>query len=488
MCKGKVILIAKIALLVGMICFLFPFVLVSCSGSVVEANGIELMTATAIPEGDDENIQEDIQLEDIQFDFEDTSPNPYLIISFALGLIGFLCAFGKKKNSKLLIFSGGCSFSAAIFLLIFRSSFWRFYEIYELSGYCDDIIVKFRWGWIVSLLAFITGGCSVLLAYHFNGQEEQEILNTVKLPLPSKLGKKSITQRTDSNSIDNIFIPTIPTDFVDDTATSEPVETFNSAVIKESIMPNVAFCTEAEARSMLEQLGAIVTSEQEFSNTVTKGVVIRSSIHCGDCLSAGTPVTLYISKGIASQTTDAKKDDENDLKVRTAPQSKECLKMTFFEQMSKAIADAGQGVAQHTKKITEITKLNNTISEYEKKINQDYMMLGQAYYNKHLNDTDETEPVSPELIQEIQTMLEKVFELRENVKQLKSVVRCAKCGAEIPVTAAFCQSCGAPNEQMVSEEKFSQEVRTCPNCGATVTRDALFCTNCGTKIEENHKE
>ena len=54
--------------------------------------------------------------------------------------------------------------------------------------------------------------------------------------------------------------------------------------------------------------------------------------------------------------------------------------MAFFEQLGKRLADAGQGVAQQTKNLADVTRLNSAISEKERKISQLYLAIGQSYY------------------------------------------------------------------------------------------------------------
>lgn len=150
--------IAKVFLLVGMVCFLFPFAMVSCSGEeVAKANGIELMTSITMQD-------------EIGFD-EDTAPNPYLIISFVLGAVGFACLFKKTQENKMLIASGGCGLGAAVFLLVFRSTFRKFYD---LTGYESMITVEFLWGWILSLISFIVGGCMAIISYYLDTQAKHE--------------------------------------------------------------------------------------------------------------------------------------------------------------------------------------------------------------------------------------------------------------------------------------------------------------------------
>ena len=68
-------------------------------------------------------------------------------------------------------------------------------------------------------------------------------------------------------------------------------------LVEDGSMPDVSFYTAAEAQAMLEQLGAIVTVEEEYSSDVADGLVIRASVGYGEPLAEGDAVTLYVSLG-----------------------------------------------------------------------------------------------------------------------------------------------------------------------------------------------
>lgn len=132
---------AKLLLIVAMIFYFFPFSLVSCSGQSVEVSGMELMTTISMNK-------------DREFDEEDT-PNYYLIVAFTLALTGLFCAWNASKYDKKMLAAGCCSMGGALFLLLFRSTFWEFYE---LTGYKGSITVEFCWGWTMSLLSYLSAG------------------------------------------------------------------------------------------------------------------------------------------------------------------------------------------------------------------------------------------------------------------------------------------------------------------------------------------
>lgn len=84
---------------------------------------------------------------------------------------------------------------------------------------------------------------------------------------------------------------------------------------------------------------------------------------------------------------------------------------------------------------------------------------------------------------------------------VKKIIKCQKCGEDVPENAKFCLSCGQKIEQLQEDEvkcpkcgksvpkgKFCLEcgykfITTCTNCGADLISGARFCLECGTKIE-----
>lgn len=145
--------ITKLLLLIGMVAFFFPFVMVSCSGESMELSGFELMTSIS--------LRDEMENEE-----EGEDPNPYLAVAFICGAIAFGATWfvrGSKEYDLLV----PCAFSAvgAVFLIIFRLTFWEFYELTEFKGRVD---LRFRWGWILSIISYAGSAALALLAYRCN--------------------------------------------------------------------------------------------------------------------------------------------------------------------------------------------------------------------------------------------------------------------------------------------------------------------------------
>lgn len=160
--------------------------------------------------------------------------------------------------------------------------------------------------------------------------------------------------------------------------------------------------------------------------------------------------------------------------------------MAFFEQLGKKLTDAGQGVAQQTKNFADVTRLNNEISTKEKRITQLYQVVGQAYYERH---SDAPAPEHEKEVAEIKALFSEIGQFREEIKQIKGIVKCPNCGADVPLQAAFCNACGAKMGAAPTQPAApSENTKICPACGAASPRDNQFCTHCGVKFEQTENQ
>jgi len=155
--------------------------------------------------------------------------------------------------------------------------------------------------------------------------------------------------------------------------------------------------------------------------------------------------------------------------------------MAFFDEVGKKISQTSQGVAQKTKNIAETMELNSKISDEEKNINNIFIQIGKTYY-----ETYGASPDRPfiQLVGVINDSKSKIVSYAEQIKQIKGITRCPKCGGEVPYGATFCSSCGSPmNIASEVAQPISSDIIVCGNCGAQMSADSVFCINCGNKIE-----
>ena len=154
--------------------------------------------------------------------------------------------------------------------------------------------------------------------------------------------------------------------------------------------------------------------------------------------------------------------------------------MSFWDQLGKKVSDAGKGVAQQTKNLTEIARLTSVIDTEEKMVAQSYTQIGKTYYENHKNDPDAECAAQIALVNK---SLEKIAQWRDQIQRIKGIVKCPQCGAEIPYGSQFCGVCGT---KIVRPEAApaAASVRRCPSCGAEAAASDRFCNKCGKPLPQ----
>jgi len=155
--------------------------------------------------------------------------------------------------------------------------------------------------------------------------------------------------------------------------------------------------------------------------------------------------------------------------------------MAFFNEMGKKIAQGSQEAVQKTKNMAEIVKLNSAISEEEKRIKNAYCQMGRIYFETFREAPHEL------FVQDIVGINDSIMRIAgytEQIKQIRGVVQCQKCNAEVSYSAPFCSSCGSQMNTHIAETTSVQGI-VCTKCGLVVGSDKTFCTNCGQKVEHS---
>lgn len=148
--------------------------------------------------------------------------------------------------------------------------------------------------------------------------------------------------------------------------------------------------------------------------------------------------------------------------------------MAFFDDIGKKLSQTGQGMVQKTKEMADVAKLNSSIADEEGKINNNYYLIGKLYVSMHTVDCEDD---FRGMISDIEASEAKISEYRQQIKAIKGVVRCEKCGAEVANNISFCSACGNPMPQR--ETCNTENKEKCESCGAWVNKGMRFCTVCG---------
>ena len=151
--------------------------------------------------------------------------------------------------------------------------------------------------------------------------------------------------------------------------------------------------------------------------------------------------------------------------------------MAFFDEIGKKLSHTGQMAVQKTKEMADIAKLNSSLSDEEKKINNAYYQIGQLYFDLHSEDF---EPDFEVFITQLKESQNNVENLKKQIQDIKGVKRCTTCGAEIPNNSTFCSSCGSAVTQQKSVD--AANLIKCTNCEKMIEKGMKFCTFCGNEI------
>ncbi len=118
--------------------------------------------------------------------------------------------------------------------------------------------------------------------------------------------------------------------------------------------------------------------------------------------------------------------------------------MDFFEKVGDTITVKSKEIAKKAKEVADVAKLSSQVSNEKDKINKNYIEIGRAYYNAHLQDENyEYEG----LCSEITASMDKITELKKEIQTLKGTKLCESCGAELSKDALYCSSCGTRVEE-----------------------------------------
>jgi len=153
--------------------------------------------------------------------------------------------------------------------------------------------------------------------------------------------------------------------------------------------------------------------------------------------------------------------------------------MAFFDDISKKITDVTSNAAQKTREMSEISKLNSAVNEEEAKINNAYLQIGRLYCANHSDDYEDSFGIFVNAVKESE---KKIIDMKAQIRDIKGIATCTKCGQDIPNNVAFCSFCGTP----APAPKVTVDPNSvfCPACRAAVPKGMRFCTNCGYRMPD----
>ena len=128
--------------------------------------------------------------------------------------------------------------------------------------------------------------------------------------------------------------------------------------------------------------------------------------------------------------------------------------MALWENLSRKASMVAENAVQQAKDLSEQVKLRGQIADEEKTITDSYTQIGKQYAELHPEDYEE---VFAGWFAAIENAQRRAEVLRGQLRDLKGVALCPRCGAEVAADASFCSACGAP---MPKEEPREAEIVT----------------------------
>lgn len=113
--------------------------------------------------------------------------------------------------------------------------------------------------------------------------------------------------------------------------------------------------------------------------------------------------------------------------------------MDFFQKIGNTLSNTGKDIAKKTKDMSDISRLNHEITKQQELIDKTYSKIGKFYFENYSNLDY---PELKELCDSIKEANKKIDEFKSEITQIKGIINCPKCNAEVSATAAFCGSCG----------------------------------------------
>lgn len=116
------------------------------------------------------------------------------------------------------------------------------------------------------------------------------------------------------------------------------------------------------------------------------------------------------------------------------------------EKLTKVVADK-------TSNIVDVTKLNISLSDTEKKINKLYTSIGEKIYEDYKGGSELPEKLT-DLCDQISQFMGEADSIRQQIAELKSSVACPSCGVLNGKDGEYCSKCG----QKLREDKEEDTV------------------------------
>ena len=128
--------------------------------------------------------------------------------------------------------------------------------------------------------------------------------------------------------------------------------------------------------------------------------------------------------------------------------------MGLFDDLKEKLTSASKEVSQKVNDTVATTKLQSQINGKEGEIKEAFLAIGKAAFEK-FKDDENSEFFAK--IKEITGLQDEIAGLKDQIDEIKGIVRCPVCGEAVEKGAQFCPKCGAKMPEIVEEVKEAVE-------------------------------
>jgi len=126
----------------------------------------------------------------------------------------------------------------------------------------------------------------------------------------------------------------------------------------------------------------------------------------------------------------------------------------IFDKVGKTLSETGKVVGEKAKMAGEFAKLNAKIIGSERSISENYTVLGKFYYDTYKDSPAEG---ASEAVANITAAFDTISDMKAQLRALRGVIECPKCGVDSPLENDYCGKCGTFIEKPVKAEPEAEE-------------------------------
>lgn len=115
--------------------------------------------------------------------------------------------------------------------------------------------------------------------------------------------------------------------------------------------------------------------------------------------------------------------------------------MDVLDDVLKSVQRAGKQAVKKAGEVKDLAKLNMEVRSKEDFIERQYAEIGRRVYETE-KDSDST---AFEEVFLITRTYEEIEEIRKEIAQVKGMIKCEACGADIDPDVSYCPVCGVAN-------------------------------------------